>query len=109
MSDLNYWIAAVEAGLEDCTADGKLTPDEIRHVADSVMGAFEVYHEATGRSCIPNPLYEENKNLRKELDIERQKVVCPECRGKGRIVFSCGTITSDSQCSACRGEGYRLP
>jgi hypothetical protein len=85
------------------------TSDQMKHVASSVEMGYEMYGQAHGYDCIPNPVLLENEKLKEELDTERRKIVCVECKGKGRIYSQGPYHGSDSQCHICHGEGYRLP
>ncbi len=73
MSKLNYWIWAVEGGLEDCGADGKLTAEEVKSVAEAIMGARENESLATGTECIQNPLRTEIEELKRQREKDRDE------------------------------------
>jgi len=55
------------------------------------------------------PVHEELARTKCELQKERDKVVCPDCRGHGRLVYASGGRSVDTQCDKCSGEGYYIP
>jgi len=58
-----YWVAAVEGGLE--LANVELTSKQIETIASAVEGSFENYSTGTGRDCIPNPYKTELDDLKR--------------------------------------------
>ena len=54
-------------------------------------------------------LVEELSRTKRELQKERDKEVCPDCRGRGRLVYNSGDRSVDTQCDKCSGEGYCIP
>jgi DnaJ-class molecular chaperone len=99
----DYWKDCISEAFED--AGLTATEEQIACVAGWVEGAHDNYGMAHGHDCIPNPLRQENDRLKDELKAERRKVVCPECKGSGRIICDVGFRSSESECSRCRGEG----
>jgi len=53
-----------------------------------------------------NPLISEVKTLKDELRKERNKVVCRECAGRGRIISYGPSYSSESDCGKCHGKGW---
>ena len=53
---MNYWKEAVEVALDEAGAFEALSPAQIDIVAKSIEGSADVKAEATGETCIPNPL-----------------------------------------------------
>jgi len=100
---MDYWSECVAEALED--ADIAANKEQIATITSWVEGAHENYGLATGSECIPNPLSQENETLKRELRIERDKVHCDECGGKGRITHNGPCHSSNSECMQCRGEG----
>lgn len=103
----SYWIDSIEAALD--AAGIVATQKQIEQIAGDVETSHELYGQAHGYECIPNPIQEENTKLKRQLEQEQRKVVCPECKGKGRIYSQGPYHCSDSQCDKCRGEGYVIP
>lgn len=103
----DYWFECIAEAFDDTGIVA--TKEQISNVAGWVEGAHENYGMAHGYDCIPNPTQIENKRLSKELELERSKVVCPECNGKRRLVTYGPYHSSDSECWKCRGEGKVLP
>ena len=103
MQKKGYWEECVSEAFDDAKISA--TPDQIQTVAGWVAGAHENFSMAHGYDCIPNPLIEENRRISVALEKERNKTVCRECSGTGRIVCLGPYHSSDSECSYCRGEG----
>lgn len=100
---MDYWNECIAEALEDAGVNAN--QQQIDTVASWVEGAHDNYGMAMGHDAIPNPLVEENRNLKKELQIERDKIICTECNGKGRIVTHGPIHSYNSECYVCRGEG----
>ena len=100
---MDYWKECIQEAFEDAGIEA--SEEQIQTVASWVEGAHDNYGMAHGHHCIPNPKDEEIRNLKKELRIERDKVVCPECKGSGRKVDHGPCHWSESECFKCRGEG----
>ena len=103
MQSEDYWAECIEIAFQD--AGITATQDQIATVAGAVEGAHENYGLAHGHDCIPNPLHEENERLRRDLKREKDKVACPECRGRGDLTSRGPIHSATSQCWKCRGEG----
>ena len=100
---MDYWKECISEALED--ADLKASDEQIQNIAGWVEGAHENYGMAFGHDCIPNPQTLEIEGLQKELKKEREKVICRECNGNGRITEQGPVHSYNSECSQCRGEG----
>lgn len=100
---MDYWQECVAEALEDAGIGA--TKEQIETVTSWVEGAHENYGMAHGHECIPNPLVQENESLKREIIKERDKVICDNCNGRGRIVTQGPHHSSDSECYKCRGEG----
>jgi len=101
---MNYWGECIKEAFEDSKIIA--TEEQIRNVVGWVEGAHENYSIANGHDCIPNPVNLENEKLKAELKKEQEKTICPECKGKGRIISYGGTYRFDSGCSNCKGTGF---
>ena len=101
-----YWSECISEALEE--AGIVATVEQKNAVAEFVEGAHENYGMAHGHDAIPNPLKADNDRLAKELKREKDKVVCKECWGVGRITDQGPAHSSNSECWKCRGEGYVL-
>lgn len=104
---MEYWKECVSKAFDD--AGITATEEQIQDVATCVEGAFENYGMAHGHDCIPNPLATENSLLKKELEDEKRKILCKECKGSGIFVSYGGSLMATSQCWKCKGEGRYLP
>lgn len=104
---MNYWEECLSEAFDDTGIIA--TKKQIDTVASWVEGAHENYGMAHGYDHIPNPLILENEKLRKNLDIERRKEICPNCDGVGRIITRGPSHSSNSRCWKCSGEGKISP
>ena len=104
---MNYWDECISEAFED--AGIAATEEQMAVVSGWVEGAHENYGMAHGYDAIPNPAQLENDKLRMELKKEQDKVICRECRGRGRITINGPIHSGTSECHVCRGEGRTLP
>ena len=102
----NYWEESLCNALDECGAT--LTKEQVAIVTKHLEDAYENIDLAFPRPTF-NPERAEADRLRKELDDERRKVTCKECKGNGRIISWGPHHGSDSECWKCRGEGRHLP
>lgn len=100
---MNYWESCIQEAFEDAGIDA--TKEQIETVTSWVEGAHENYGMAHGHHAITNPLKTENEQLKRDLENERQKESCSECRGTGWITLSGPIHSSTSQCYKCHGNG----
>ncbi len=100
---MDYWKECVSEAFED--AGISATTEQINIVASWVQGARENYGQAHGYDCIPNPAVEENKKLKLELEKEREKIICTQCGGAGRITSHGPYHSATGPCWKCGGEG----
>ena len=105
MSRYEYWDECVAVSFEDNGITA--TREQIEAVAADVASAHENYGMAFYQP--ENPLVEELSRTKRELQKERDKEVCPDCRGRGRLVYNSGDRSVDTQCDKCSGEGYCIP
>jgi len=103
----SYWEIAVGESFDEHGI--VVSKEQFVAVADDMRSASEMRAEAMGDLCIPNPQTAEIKELTKQLAIEREKVVCPLCKGTGLRISYGGTFQSISTCDRCRGEGKISP
>ncbi len=104
---MQYWDECISSALDD--AGITATDEQIKQIAGAVAVSHEQYGMAHGYDCIPNPDRQEIDRLKRDIQRERNKVICKTCGGRGRII-SFGPIHScDSQCDKCRGEGRHDP
>jgi hypothetical protein len=101
---MDYWRDCISESFED--AGIKATDEQINTVTSWVEGANENYGTAHGHECIPNPLKLENDALRENIEREREKEICPECKGKGSLTVHGPIHSGTSGCWKCRGEGF---
>ena len=104
---MNYWHECISEAFDD--AGIVATSEQIKTVVEFVEGAHENYGMAFGHDCIPNPLEQDNKQLKQALVDEKEKVFCKECMGKGSITSPGPYHSSISTCWKCRGEGKHKP
>jgi len=102
---MDFWQECISEAFEDAKIIA--TQEQVDTVASWAEGAHENYGMSHGYDCIPNPLEDENKELKRELRIERDKILCKECNGSGSITIHGPVHSGTSQCSDCRGDGRR--
>ena len=100
---MNYWDECISEAFDD--AGIKASKEQIETVVGWVEGAHENFSMAHGHDCILNPLSQENDQLKRELQKEREKVICGECGGRGRIISQGPVHSYDSECMKCRVDG----
>ena len=101
---MDYWEECISEALDD--AGITATAEQIDNITGWVEGAHENYGMAHGHDCIPNPLKDENMQLKKELVREREKTICPDCHGSRVTVTQGPCHSAESSCFTCRGTGY---
>ncbi len=102
MSERDYWTECIETAFEENGITA--TPEQI----DAVAGDVEVCHDNYGMAFYTpsgDGRDTEIKQLKAELEKERNKRICPECKGRGRIISQGPCHSSDSECYECRGDG----
>lgn len=104
---MDYWKEHAEIAMDEAN----LTANE--HQINIIAGVIESAHEFYGQSmghdvASANFIANEKRkldNLKAELERERAKTLCQECKGSGELITYGGTFQSTSQCSSCNGEG----
>ena len=91
---MNYWEECISEAFDDVGI--KATKDQIENVAAWVEGAHENYGMAHGYDVIPNPR-------------EKEKTICPDCKGKGREITYGPYHSGESDCFKCSGKGFLYP
>lgn len=90
---MDYWKECVEEAFEDAKIE--VTKEQIDTVISWVEGAHNNYGMRFGYDCSPNPLEDEIKILKKELEKDTNRFRCPECIKSNR-----------HDCYKCGGEGW---
>lgn len=103
MSKFDYWKESVEIAFNDYGIVA--TKEQIEGVARDMEGSHENIGQAFYQPPAGEHLREEINNLKRELEKERRKEVCPECKGKGRITTYGPYHSGNSECMKCRGNG----
>jgi len=101
----DYWHECVSEALDE--AGVVATSEQIATIAKAVESA----HDCHGMAFpLPeNPYPREIADLNRKLAVERSKIGCPNCRGRGRIEERAGPWWSSSPCDHCHGEGKIVP
>ncbi|MFA4826581.1 MAG: hypothetical protein WC593_15640 [Methanoregula sp.] len=102
---MDYWEECLAESFEEHGV--VVTPEQLTSITKDVAGAFENYGMAYPTP--ENPLKSELSDLKRELKKEREKVVCPECKGSGQDISYGPSYTAISDCSKCKGEGKVSP
>jgi hypothetical protein len=97
----NYWKECLSEALD--SAGIVATEEQLDAIAADIKIARDNYGLAFHTP--ENPLGAENIRLAAELKAEREKKICDECGGRGRIITQGPYHSSDGQCWKCRGEG----
>jgi hypothetical protein len=101
----DYWFECVATSLDENGV--AVTEEQLAAVARDIESAHENYGQAFYQP--ENPMIGEMEELRRKLKLEREKRVCPECRGSGEQHSQGPYHGSISQCFRCRGEGRVSP
>lgn len=108
---MDYWQEAVECALDE--AGISATPKQIEDIAGAMEISHENYGMAMGHDVASANLTahreRELAEARAETERERNKVICKECGGRGRIIEHGPVHSYDSECWKCRGEGRHDP
>ena len=100
---MSYWKECLSEALNGCELIA--TEEQLAFLVDVVEGAHENYGMAFGYDDIPNPLIKQNEELARELEMERSKVQCGECGGKGYVITNGPYHNALSDCCKCNGKG----
>lgn len=101
MSD--YWTECIASSLEEHGVTA--TADQISAIAADVQIGHESHGMAYGHDVIGRGARTEADELRDELNREREKQPCDDCKGRGYIVERGPYHHFEHECSKCRGEG----
>lgn len=101
----DYWIECVECALDE--AGLAATREQIEIMAGVVEGGRENISMAFPTP--ESPYIGEISNLKRELSIERTKIGCQQCNGRGRITYDSGFRSVNTECPRCKGEGKHTP
>ena len=103
---MNYWLECIS---DACASAGvSASSSQVRQIAENVKISHDNYGMAFPTPS-GNPMESEVKRLRRILAEEKEKVVCTDCGGRGRIISQGPSHSSDSECWRCHGEGKRKP
>lgn len=102
-----YWVETVAQSLYEHGVTA--TNEQIEAIAEDIHGAHSMYGEYFGYHAIPNPLQGEAERLARELQKEKDKVLCEECKGSGRNISYGPCHSFESTCLKCRGDGRHSP
>lgn len=97
----DYWDECVSCSCADNNIP--LSREHQIIIARDILVAYE--NRDLAFHVPENPLKAENESLKKSLDIERRKVVCPTCKGSGSTTTYGPVHCATSQCFTCKGEG----
>ena len=101
MSD--YWTICAEEALEE--ANLPASPEQINTLASYIKSAHEHFGQAHGYDQMHRGPDPEIERLKRDLETERNKVICGLCKGSGILVSHGPHHSSRSHCYRCRGDG----
>ena len=101
---MNYWEECISEAFDDAGIEA--TKEQIEKVASWVEGSHENYGMATGCDCIQSPYISEIEELKKQLEKERNRILCRECKGSGLIISQGPYHSAESRCMSCNGSGF---
>lgn len=104
---MRYWKECLSEACEDIGI--VITNEQLESLTGWVEGAHENYGMATGEYVASRNL-ECSKNdriieLENKLKVEKNKRVCPDCKGRGEHIEYFVTHVSVHRCRTCGGEG----
>ena len=102
-----YWREAVQEAVEALGKFGLFTSEEYTEIGKSLAISEEGLSLAFYSPPSPEP--SRVKELERELQKERSKIVCSECKGSGTYHHAGPYHSSSGQCFRCQGEGKVLP
>lgn len=76
---------------------------------DELLDAIEACFEYASYSVATPSDNSEIERLKRELETERNKVVCPSCKGKGEEISRGPYHSAYSRCPKCKGTGKISP
>lgn len=102
----DYWQEAVACSFDEHGITA--TKEQISAVAKDMGDARDTIGQAF---YVPeDPRDEELEKLKKALRVERDKIHCRACNGRGEIIAPCGTShVAISGCDRCAGQGRHSP
>jgi RecJ-like exonuclease len=111
MGNRAYWEIFVDEALPEMGIT--LTKEQRLELLEGIIGHASMEHEATGVAVADRNLSgareAELNKANRDLLFEREKIMCRNCDGRGRITTYGGTFQSRSQCWECKGEGKVHP
>ncbi len=103
----DYWTECIECALDE--AGITATPQQIESVSKTVEGGHENYGMAFYQPSGPSQDAIDLKETKRLLAEERDKVICRDCGGRGRIITQGPYHGSNSHCDKCNGDGRHKP
>lgn len=109
MSDYfkNYWLESLGQAADEC--DLVMTSEQLEFMAQACMHSHEMYSEYSGDNVasanFSAQAEQEKQKLIDELEKERNKTICRDCYGEGRIINQGPYHSSNSECWTCKGVG----
>ncbi len=108
MSDYyGYWKEHAAIAIDEAALTA--TNEQLETIAGVIESAHEFYGQAMGHDVASANLrgsqLSEIESLKRDLEAERAKVVCPECRGVCTLTSYGPSHSATSQCWKCNGHG----
>jgi len=102
-----YWREHAEIAMDEAKLEA--TDDQLDTIAGVIESAHEFYGQAMGHDVASTNWHANNRqeieDLKKEVQAEKAKEICPECRGARVLHTYGGTMVGTSDCWKCHGDG----
>ena len=103
----DYWTECLECSFDE--AGIVATPEQIESVSRDVEVSHENYGMAFYQPSGPSQIEIDLKETRRLLAAERDKIICRDCNGRGRIITQGPYHSSNMHCDKCNGDGRHAP
>lgn len=109
MNSIEYWEECISEAA--CELELNITDEQLNGLAKSVDAGHESYGQAFYAPPISeHPVFAQVKELERQLNEEKEKVVCSICGGTGKETGLVGTSHRYiSTCWKCNGDGRHKP
>jgi hypothetical protein len=107
MTPIEYWIECIPEALT--CSDVSASNLQIRDIAEAVKISHDNYDMAFSVPAYHDSKVAEIEALKRELQVEKDKIVCKTCYGSGAIHSTGPHHSSVHRCWKCYGKGRHKP